>query len=919
MSKLKHLDKEKLTQILQDFSRFTGMATLAVDKEGKYLTPPIDFTDFCKLIRSTPEGKKRCVNCDILHRGIYTCHAGLIDANSDIVIQEELLGFAKYGQICFAPIDEDKVKSLAIELGLNPQELVQASRKIEIKDKSTVEAAVRMLNQCISMYSETMNKNHELFELNNNLKDFVDTIPCGISKFIFTDKGLKCSYFTEKVPSLLGFDENEYQNLVDNNGIENFLHENDREKFTQFIKDITKPNNFSSYVFRIKHKNGNYIWVNLVLKFMGFKQNFPEFYMFSTDMTSQYQARKNRLGLPNEKVLVIDNETYELYYANDLALENAKDKDYLGKPCYKVFFDRDVRCENCKANQELNNVKNKIVIMPKEGKVFQFSVRKSDWLGRPCFIESIADLTEDYKRSKQLEKEQDRYRIIVESAGISIVDYDFESEKFYFSDSLGSYELIEKFREKSLLELETYRTFVDVGDFKEFKTMFDYFISKKSFCSCKVRIRFKEGSTRWTNLAFYPTCNSDKKIIRLIITFKDINEEQQKMYNKEVEKNKILEMALQKSNEGARAKSDFLARMSHDMRTPLNGIIGLTELVLSNLDDRTSVRNYLQGIKNSGSYLLMLINDILDLRQIENGKIKLNPGAVNLKLSCQKIVNIIKIASENKGLYFSESFQELPCEFVCIDELRVNQILMNLLNNAIRFTPNGGHVSLVLTNKKIEKEKLKFIITVKDDGTGMSEDFLSKLFLPFAQEKRSNESLQGSGLGLSIVKQLVDIMKGEIKVESEEGKGSKFTVSLNLDICDQEKKIPILKVKRQFIGCKILLCEDNEINALVARKLLESKGMTVEVAPNGLVGLQKAKKKKYSAILMDIKMPVMDGLETARKIREFDNKTPIIALSANAYDEDRNKSFSAGMNDHLPKPIEKERLFECLGKQIFEN
>ena len=919
MSKIKYLDKEKLIQILQDFSQFSGLASLAVDKEGNYLTPPIEFTDFCKLIRSTTEGNKRCINCDLRHKGIYTCHAGLIDASSDIIIQNEFVGFVKCGQICFSSIDEEKVKNLAIELGLDPQELIQASRKIKNKDRATVEAAVRMLSQFVSMYSESMNKNHELFDLSSSLEALVNTIPCGITRFIFTGEHLKCSYFTKRVPLLLGYEEKEYQNLIELNGIESLINQKERKKFFQFIKELTTTENFSSSIFRLKHKNGNYIWVSLVIKFIGYSQNFPEFYMVSTDMTSRYEARKNRVSLSNEKVFVLDSETFEIYYANELALKDAKDKDYMGKTCYKVFFNRNSKCEKCRVNQNLNNVKNKITIIPKDGKTLQFSVRKSDWLGRPCFIESVADLTEEYERSKQLEKEQERYRIIVESAGISIVDYDFELNKCYSSDSLRNYNLVEKVKKKSLLEIENYRSYIEERDFKEFKTMFDYFISEKSFCSCKVRLRFNQGIYRWTNLAFYPNCNSDKKIIRLIITFKDINEEQQKLYSNEVEKNKILEMALQKSNEATKAKSEFLARMSHDMRTPLNGVIGLTELVLSNLDDRASVRYYLQEIKNSGSYLLMLINDILDLRQIENGRIELNPTSVNLRVSCQKLVNIIKITSENKGLYFKENFQKLPCEYVCIDELRVNQILMNLLNNAIKFTPKEGHIFLNLANNGIENGKLKFIITVKDDGIGIKKAFLSKLFLPFAQEKRSNESLQGSGLGLSIVKQLVDIMKGEIKVESEEGKGSTFTVSLDLDVCKKEVRIPIINNNKQFTGCKILLCEDNEINALVARKLLESKGILVEVAPNGLVGLQKAKKKKYSAILMDIKMPVMDGLETARRIRKFDSETPIIALSANAYDEDRDKSFSVGMNDHLSKPIEKDRLFECLGKQVFKN
>jgi len=312
----------------------------------------------------------------------------------------------------------------------------------------------------------------------------------------------------------------------------------------------------------------------------------------------------------------------------------------------------------------------------------------------------------------------------------------------------------------------------------------------------------------------------------------------------------------------------------------------------------------------------MLINDILNMREIERGDVELKEEVVDINLAISKIINIIKIDANKKDINLTINIKKSPIEFVYMDELRASQIVLNICNNAVQFTPRKGKIEISFIATGVKDNKTYYTIIVEDNGIGMSKDFLDKLFKPFSKETNQEIIGTGTGIGLSIVKRLVDLMEGTINVESEKGKGSKFTVKLAFEICNDKKPMPAIKNNYQLKGQRILICEDNDINALILKKLLESKGMIVDSASNGLMGLQKAKKNNYAAILMDIRMPIMDGLEAAKKIRKFDNKIPIIALSANAFDEDIRKSYKAGMNAHLSKPINKTELFATLNQFI---
>lgn len=376
------------------------------------------------------------------------------------------------------------------------------------------------------------------------------------------------------------------------------------------------------------------------------------------------------------------------------------------------------------------------------------------------------------------------------------------------------------------------------------------------------------------------------------------------------------------ASDASRVKTEFLAKMSHDMRTPMNAIIGMANFGIDETKDNNA-REYFDEIKESSAYLLGLLNDVLDIQTAENGKIVLNNIVSKPGETAKRVAAIVRPRAKNKGIDLKFN---LHCpsnyNYIKVDERRVEQIIINLINNAIKYTPAGGRV--VWTNDyEIIDNQLIMIHKISDNGIGMSEKFKKHMFEPFTQENCSKSSSEsGVGLGLAITKSLIDTMKGEIICHSEKGIGTTFTIKIpNTEVTDEEveryeeKKSACVNIEN-LKDKTILLCEDIEINSKIVVKLLGSVGAKVDVASNGKVGVDMARLKKYDAILMDIRMPIMNGLEAAIEIRKFDINTPIIALSANAYTTDKQMSYDAGMNEHLAKPIDKNKLFNTISRLI---
>lgn len=395
---------------------------------------------------------------------------------------------------------------------------------------------------------------------------------------------------------------------------------------------------------------------------------------------------------------------------------------------------------------------------------------------------------------------------------------------------------------------------------------------------------------------------------------------------------KDLEHALVLAEEANKAKSDFLSAMSHDIRTPMNAIMGMTTLASAFLDDRDRVKDCLQKIEISSKHLLSLINDILDMSKIEQSQINLNVDKVFLPELMEQISVMIKLQAENAGLKFGLRTKNVSRKYFYGDALRINQILINILSNAIKFTKEGGIVELMAEELRVSEGagRVRYRFTVSDSGIGMPEDFLAHVFEPFTRSDNA-AIIEGTGLGLSITKGLVDLMGGNITVESWIGRGSIFKVELEFDAA-QAGNEPQGEVSQRFsasieegvfAGRRFLLAEDNAINAEILCELLRMRGAESVLKTDGVQTVrefQEADPGTYDAILMDIQMPEMDGYEAARLIRGMDRpdaaKIPIVAMTANAFAEDVQNAYKAGMNAHVAKPIDLNILEDTLKRTM---
>mgnify|MGYP002724848039 CR=1 FL=1 len=398
-----------------------------------------------------------------------------------------------------------------------------------------------------------------------------------------------------------------------------------------------------------------------------------------------------------------------------------------------------------------------------------------------------------------------------------------------------------------------------------------------------------------------------------------------KIIKKEKQQEEILNKALIEAKVASKAKTDFLFNMSHDIRTPMNAIIGFTNLLEEHLDDKETLLNYIDKIKTSNEFLLSLINNVLEMAKIENGKEHLDESSTNMVDFYHAICTLFNTQMGEKGVIFRHSLK-IRHRNVMIDVTKMREILLNILSNALKYTPTGNSVTMTVTELPSEREGYAIYQTViEDTGIGMSEEFLSHIFEYFSRERTTTESgVSGTGLGTAIVKKLVDLMHGTIDVESKLGEGTKITLKMNHQITGNQDARPNFQNEqeyntRDFTGKRILLVEDNDLNAEIAIAILEEHGLEVERAEDGIVCvnmIEKADADHYDLVLMDIQMPNMDGYEATQLIRKLPDKKksrlPVIAMTANAFEEDKRNALVAGMDGFLSKPIEIEELIHTL-------
>ncbi len=439
---------------------------------------------------------------------------------------------------------------------------------------------------------------------------------------------------------------------------------------------------------------------------------------------------------------------------------------------------------------------------------------------------------------------------------------------------------------------------------------------------------------RWMTMIIVPQgYDKDGKLCTVLVANRDVTEEKER----EIAQDKNLRNALAAAEHANRAKTVFLNNMSHDIRTPMNAVIGFTALATTHIDNKELVLDYLKKIHISGQHLLSLINDVLDMSRIENGSVRIEYTVVHLPDILHDLKTIIQesVHSKQQELYIDT--QDVLHEDIITDKLRLTQVLLNISSNAVKFTPVGGTVKIRVSEKPCRRDGYTTVVfSVKDNGIGMSPEFREHVFDSFTREHTVTENgIGGTGLGMAITKNIVDMLGGTIQVESEVGRGTEFTVMLECEISgttvkeepDPEKREPLknekqkirAEIQRRYEGKKVLLVEDNELNREIATAIMEEIGLDVDCVEDGTDAvniMSSAEGRKYDLIFMDIQMPKMDGYTATREIRTLNDpkcaNIPIIAMTANAFEEDRKKAIKAGMNAHIAKPISADIILENL-------
>ncbi len=449
---------------------------------------------------------------------------------------------------------------------------------------------------------------------------------------------------------------------------------------------------------------------------------------------------------------------------------------------------------------------------------------------------------------------------------------------------------------------------------KEYHDTVSDYTNRKSY-DVEYRLQVKSGEWRWFHAMGRLIRREDGTPRTYIGMFVDITESKR-------QEQELID-ALHRAEEASRAKSTFLSHMSHDIRTPINGVMGMTNIALRHLDDRERVRECLEKIDDASEHLLMLINDVLDMSRIEAGKLQINHSPFDLSALVSNCSSIISGQLKGRNIRYTDDISGVVHRKLVGDELHLRQVLINILGNSVKFTNEGGSIRLSVTETACENGIARLRFVMEDTGIGMSPEFLPKLFEAFTQESNGSRThYAGTGLGMAMTKQFVELLGGTVQVESELNVGTRFTVDLPVEIDETEEKAASRENDMADLsGMKILVAEDNEINMEIITVLLEEAGVSVVQAFNGREAVEKFKEAErgaFDAVLMDVMMPEMDGLEASRIIRGLEREDartiPIIAATANAYEEDIRHTREAGMDAHVSKPLDMAALTVLLQK-----
>jgi len=738
--------------------------------------------------------------------------------------------------------------------------------------------------------------------------------------FRFSSNG-KFTYTNPFAESILGYTKSEFLNLH----FTDIIQKDYKKTVTKFYKEQTLEKKHSSYLeFPVETKNGSLIWIGQQVQLHFNKKGDYEFTALARNIT---EIKKTQLLL-EESHFVLSELVTNLHYG--ILLSDEKGKVILANQTFCNLFNLSISPSEIigkDLKQTADLVKNLFVnpdnfskgiaqktkenklslaeeLLMSDGKIYE-----RDYI--PLYKNGIShahlwqysDVTETKNATTFLKWNEEKYRSIIENMGLGIIEVDSNQKIIYVNNQFckdsqySSKELVGKNAPALLLPKD-----------KENKNRMKEINSKreKGFSGAyEIQIKRKDGSLLWMLISGTPKYNSKKKYIGSIGIHLDISN--QKKTEQELRDQR------EKAEQSRKAKEIFLANMSHEIRTPMNAIIGFSRLLKSvSLTDKQI--SYLDAIISSSENLLVIINDILDFSKIESGKLSIEKVPFQLETIIEKVIKQIELKSLEKNITIKVIYDPKLPKTIIGDPIRLGQILLNLINNSVKFT-SEGRIKIICTASKLDSDNVDVSFKIADTGIGMKKEMLEKVFEDFIQGDDSiTRKYGGTGLGLTISKQLIELMGGKISVESELGIGTIFTFTLSFKI-GAEKKIKKKQAsiieEKNLSGVKILLAEDNEFNQMLALSILQSWGADVSVAKNGKEALVKVKKIKFDIILMDIQMPEMDGIQATENIRrKFKLNLPIIALTANALKEDKDKYIQYGINDYISKPFNTNELYQ---------
>ena len=789
------------------------------------------------------------------------------------------------------------------------------------------------------------------------LQRLYDTMPCGISQYSVNDLGgaKPYHYVNRRGREIYGVGEAEekYASYAR-------IHPDDRGKYIDMLNRVVEGGQSSPYELRFVRHDGKVFWISGIVERIRDVEGNDIYQSVYNDITELKEAQ---LRAEEEYELLSRRYEDELNSLKDVSaadyasimrvnmtkdlvedlVETGRDIDIFHsgmslseivekmEPFFvsaesKAEFLNRIDYRSLTREFELGNDRLTFEqpFLGRDGSLIwaemQITVRK-----HPDSGDLIAFFCErDITTRKQL---ADTFKMVVAQDYDSIIRLDGRHNRYilFIADSSGeqpAYEglnyssdiarfterfIVPEDRERALREMEYSNVMAGLERHDVYQVLFD--IRDSSGERCRKSIK-------------YSYIDRENQII--LMTRQDITE----VVAAEKRAKDEIEAALKRAEQASLAKGEFLARMSHEMRTPMNAIMGMTVLLKDALGDPAAVDDYIGKINSSSHFMLGLINDVLDMAKIESGEFALYPSRYEYKEFAGAIDAMIRPLCRQKGVEFVFD-SKWPVAAVWVDKVRLNQIFLNLLSNAVKFTPTGGRVEYLMPEAEVRGDRICCDFIVRDNGIGMSEEFQRHLFEPFVQENAAEGGNCGTGLGLAISKSIVDKMGGCFEIRSEEGKGTEILLHLELEIAGDERPAAAQTEcaarggVKALKGRRVLLAEDHPLNTEIARKLLAKVGTTVISAANGVIAVKTFTASPvgyFDAVLMDIRMPEMDGLTAARKIRELpraDAKAvPIIAMTANAFDDDRRKSEEAGMNGHLAKPIEPELLYSTLAGAV---